>query len=103
EDLSRSGGTLLRRALRHDEGRSGEEHRGKLVAQRLAAASGHDANRVAAVENRLDDLLVARRELVEAGQLPPHSVNRGGRGARPFFGHRPTSCNGCASAISAET
>ena len=60
-----------------DQADAGAHQRGHLVAQRLAAAGGHEHERVAAGEDRLDDGFLVAAERVVA----PHLL-QGGAGVR---------------------
>ena len=85
---------------------------GNLVAERLAAAGGHEHERVAAGDDVLDDLLLMRPELRIAEHLPQgvqrclagHGGGRRGRGShtvtvaqRRDGGGRPPCSRGLAS------
>ena len=62
---------------REDERRLGPQHRRELVGERLARAGGHQRERVAALDGRAHDLLLAGPELVEpeqSSQLGPEIV-----------------------------
>jgi hypothetical protein len=50
----------------HDERRAVEDARGDLIGERLPRARRHDADAVAAAEDRVDDLLLPGTELGEA-------------------------------------
>ncbi len=63
---------------RDDERRSVGEDRGELVAERLAAAGRHHHHRVAAGEDRLDDLPLAGAEAVVAEVAPEFVEERVG-------------------------
>ena len=58
---------------RHDECDSVEDHRRQLVAERLAAARGHDDDGVFAREDRLNYFMLAFAEVVEAKVLAQRS------------------------------
>ena len=51
---------------RNDQSQAVESQRGQLVAQGLAPARGHEHQRVPAIQNTGDDLLLEREEIVES-------------------------------------
>ena len=51
---------------RDDDGRAGQQHRGQLIAQRLAGAGRQNGERVFAVQHAPDDLFLARLEVLVA-------------------------------------
>ncbi len=73
-ELGQCGDLVLhqRDQRRDHDGGAGPQQRGELVAQRLAAARGHQHQRVAAGRHVLDDLLL---RATEAG-VAPHASQR---------------------------
>ena len=67
---------------RDDDGQVGARERGELVAEALAAAGGHDDERVATVERRLHRLALAGAEAREAEQREQRFGRSRGRVAR---------------------
>ena len=63
---------------RDDDAGAGADHGGQLVAERLAAAGGHEHERVTAGDQVVDDLLLVRAVLGEAEDL----AQQGASGAR---------------------
>jgi hypothetical protein len=80
----------------HDRG-AGAVQRGHLVAQRLAAAGGHEHERAAAADDVLDDLALVRAELVVAEDVAQRAsmvVERAGMWSSRQAGP-PTVAEGC--------
>ena len=67
---------------RDDDAGAGAHQRRQLVAQRLAAAGGHEHEGVAAGDEVLDDLLLVRPVLVEAEDVAQQGARGGRRGGR---------------------
>jgi hypothetical protein len=65
---------------RHDHGHAVQQQRGKLVAQRLAAAGGEHGQRAAPLQQAVDDLPLARPELAQAEALLQHLAGVDGCG-----------------------
>ena len=59
-----------RNQRRNDEGQSGESQGGKLKAQRLAAAGGHDGDNVLSTKNEIDNFALCGPEIVKSKPIP---------------------------------
>ena len=55
---------------RDDNGQSVPQKRGQLIAKRLAAARRHNSEHVSPIEDRADNIILARTEICEPKGLP---------------------------------
>ena len=69
----------------HDEDGAGKETRGNLEGERLPGARGHEADAVPAGQDRIDDLLLPRTELLEAEDTREDVSRSGRRAERELF------------------
>ena len=75
---------------RYDQGEPGESQSGKLKAQRLATACGHDRQHVLSAKNEIDDFTLGRPEVVKAKALPENRARVHGLECKDTCGHPRT-------------